>query len=86
MSIYPDLKWPDNEHHLLFDVGFSYALLSRAQQVLRQARDTQEDEVLWEVIQAVIEDIDSFQQGRLQVVDEIYASAHELAKQGRIKT
>jgi len=90
MSSYPDLKWPSNETHLLFDVGFSYMLLARAQQLLRQLIDTdevpKEDAVLSVVIEAMIEDIEGFEQGRLQIRDEIYTSAAKLADEGRIKT
>jgi len=88
MNIYPDLSKVEPENHLLFDLGFSYALLSRARELLRQVLATdevpKEDPILSVLAIELLEAIEDFEAGRLSNRDQIYESAHKLALAGRL--
>jgi hypothetical protein len=74
-----DKKYPtgfrSDEIHLLFDLGYAYALLMRAQHVM---------EILladYPECTQLVADIKEFKEGRLKITAEIYAAAARIFKE-----
>jgi len=70
---YPKGAWHDAEAHLLFDIGYSYGLLMRAEEMLKDGATAVQ-------VQALRDDLVSFREGRLNLRDEIYHAAHTWAQ------
>jgi len=76
---YPKGAWSEPEAHLLFDLGYSYGLLMRAEEMFKKGISVQGIEIL-------LEDLQSFREGRLSIRDEIYDAAHKLALKGKLNS
>ncbi|HET9363942.1 MAG TPA: hypothetical protein VFP71_03045 [Candidatus Angelobacter sp.] len=74
LPTYPK-KFPDDEHHLLFDIGFSSAMLYRFQMILEELLPTVTDPAMRAEITNLLQTMRAFQEGRLQNVESIYKSA-----------
>jgi hypothetical protein len=71
MNNYPEWKPDaDKRSHLLFDFGYSYALLSETQRILSHMLDS--GEVNFPVLEDLVESFKGFKAGRLKDVSEIY--------------
>jgi hypothetical protein len=81
MNHYPDLSHIAPADHLLFDIGFSYALLERTKVVLREIIQCDDYPVVVDELLAAIE---AFQAGRLQVRSELYENAAAAAEKGLV--
>jgi hypothetical protein len=79
MNHYPDLSPVAPADHLLFDLGFSWALLERTKDVLREIILCDDYPVVVDELLAAIED---FQAGRLRVRSELYENAQAAAEKG----
>ena len=84
MALYPQWNPESNPaNHLLFDIGFSYALITRAERLLREAYcHLILDPELLEEIDDLLAQMESLKKGRLQIVSEVYAAAQEAANRG----
>jgi hypothetical protein len=72
---YPTFKFPNDVAHMLFDLGYSYAMLARTAIVLQWALTDNQDEQVEVEMQALLEEIEALQKGRLQTVEALYANA-----------
>jgi hypothetical protein len=79
MNYYPDLSNVSPADHLLFDVGFSWALLERTKDVLSDIVGCDDYPVEVAELLAAIKE---FQAGRLQVRSELYENAAAAAEKG----
>jgi hypothetical protein len=79
MNHYPDLSKAEPADRLLFDLGFSYALLERTKNVLKQILECDDYPVQVDELLAAIE---AFQAGRLRVRSELYENAAAAADKG----
>jgi hypothetical protein len=75
VSKYPKWLPGSDEQHLLFDLGYSYALLARAKHALSILGDD------FEECAELVHDIEEFQAGRLQTTQELYGAAERLFKE-----
>lgn len=82
MKHYPDLSKVDNADHLLFDLGFSYGVLTDVKGLLEQMVATLPSSMLTLHAEELLETIEDLQKGRLQYRNEIYEAAAEAAKRG----
>ena len=75
---YPALyQWPSDSDHLLFDLGYSHALLSRVEGFLRTLEGDAQVDLL-------LADMASFRQGALTLRDQIYDAAPLAARQNAL--
>jgi hypothetical protein len=75
---YPTVKFPNDTTHMLFDIGYTQALLWRTKVVLRWAlAETDQGEHVTAEMRAILEEIESVEKGRLQSVDALYANAED---------
>jgi hypothetical protein len=72
MNSYPPIQNFRPRDHLLFDIGFSWALLHRAKEVLQEIAECGDYPV---AIDEVLGAIEGFNQGRLKLRNEIYDNA-----------
>jgi hypothetical protein len=79
MNHYPDLSKAEPAARLLFDLGFSYALLERTKDVLREIAQCDDYPVQVDELLAAIE---ALQAGRLQVRSKLYEHAAAAAAKG----
>jgi hypothetical protein len=78
MSNYPT-GWKDNKTQLLFDIGYSFAMLMRAEAALQViAHNGKLVPGDGEVIQKLLEDFKGFREGRLQDIPGLYHAAAEI--------
>jgi hypothetical protein len=77
---YPKLA--SKADQLLFDLGFSYGLISEAKQLLESIEGFIPDEVLQKRVSSFLERIDELEKGRLNVRAEIYDNATAAAAKG----
>ena len=68
-------KFPDDANHLLFDLGFSSAMLYQSKSILETVLPTITDPALRTEIVNLLQAMRAFQEGRLQNVKSIYESA-----------
>jgi hypothetical protein len=82
---YPTWKWPDTETQLLFDVGFSYAMLRQAEAMLRalylalgepETAQVSENQQLRVRLGELVAKMENFREKRLNTRDEIYAAGY----------
>jgi hypothetical protein len=84
--MYPEnFKFPDTAHHLLFDVGYSYACLSRAEALLTDLLATAKtgkpiNEMEEGNIEELIAVLGSLRRGRLKVIDDLYEAGSRAAQ------
>ena len=69
---YPTWQWPDTATQLLFDIGFSYALIESVKGVLKEIAACEDYPV---AVGKAIEAIEDFQENRLQLRSKVYESA-----------
>jgi hypothetical protein len=81
MNHYPDLSQISRVNHLLFDIGYSWALLERTKDVLREIVLCDDYPVEVAELLAAIKE---FQAGRLQVRSELYENAAAAAEKGLV--
>jgi hypothetical protein len=87
-NLYPKATWKNNADHLLFDIGFTYGLLKQVEGFLTKIRpllDPASTPTLNEELMELFEALKSLREGRMQVVNEIYAAADEAAKKAQRK-
>jgi ribosomal 50S subunit-associated protein YjgA (DUF615 family) len=74
MANYPDLKFPNDAAHMLFDIGYTYALLARTRDLLELALYSQNSQPkrLIAEMQSLLEEIEALEQGRLQAIGALY--------------
>jgi hypothetical protein len=77
MANYPAIKFPDDASHMLFDFGYTYALLTRTRTVLEWALTDTQNKHINKAICALLDEIKALQDGRLQTVDALYANADD---------
>jgi len=77
--LYPKADWRDNETHLLFDIGYAYAMIAKTLLLLERLNLPDEE------ARDLVSQIRSFKARRLQFMDEVYLSAHTLALQKRLE-
>jgi hypothetical protein len=77
MANYPTIQFPNDATHMLFDMGYTYALLTRTRTVLEWALADTQNEHINMAIRALLDEIKAFQEGRLQTVDALYANADD---------
>lgn len=79
--LYPTtFNWTSPADHLLFDIGYSAALLFKAKELLRTIAECDDYPV---AVGDLIEAIEAFEHGRLQMRNEIYDNAEEVARRGQ---
>lgn len=76
---YPKIKFPKAADHILFDLGYSYALLERSKSLLSYLM-AEVGACESEEIRQLVSEIRLFQERRLQDRDEIYLAAYAAAK------
>lgn len=76
MSKYPT-GFKNDEIHMLFDIGYTYALLERCQHILEILRDD------FPECAELVADMKEFKAGRLQTTTELYDAAERLFKEGQ---
>jgi hypothetical protein len=76
-NLYPKASWHNPTQHLLFDIGYSYALLVRVENYLIGLRPFLEP---GGELDDLLAQLKSFRENRIQVVNEIYEAAEEAAK------
>ena len=75
MSNYPDkYPWRSDKDHLLFDIGYGYALLRRCQDYLSFVAETFEDSSAGDLV----DEIKALQKYRMQTTREVYDAADKL--------
>lgn len=77
MSNYPT-GWKDDHQHLLFDIGYAYALLARTRDLLAEAADDIPYEATRIRVNALLENITEFMHERLQEIDKIYTEGYKI--------
>jgi hypothetical protein len=85
MPSYPDLSPVSPPDHLLFDVGYSYALLHRTQELLGELLTHSVVILPAKMLReadGLLEAIHEFQAARLQVRSELYENAAAAAEKG----
>jgi hypothetical protein len=75
MANYPNIKFPNDAAHMLFDMGYTYAVLARTRTVLESALDWSMPEHIKAEMQLLLEEIAALQKGRLQTINALYANA-----------
>jgi len=81
MNLYPaTLQFPNKADHLLFDVGFTMAMLATAGTYMKNALDQLPDGELRHSMVQWLAQYQSFANGRLQLRDEVYAAGEAAAK------
>jgi hypothetical protein len=75
MANYPTVEFPNDAAHLLFDMGYTYAVLARAKTLLEWACGDNSSHHTKAEIRDLLEDIEALQKGRLQTINAIYANA-----------
>jgi hypothetical protein len=82
---YPTWEWPDTATQLLFDIGFSYAMLREAEIMLRalhtalgegEVAKVPENKILRARLGEILDKMDNFRKKRLRVRDEIYNAGY----------
>ena len=68
-------KWESERQHLLFDFGYSYALLSRCQKVLANLAEFDQESA------DLVAEIQALKDGRQQTTTEVYDAADEAFKE-----
>lgn len=77
---YPDnLQFPDTASRILFDLGYSYALLERAKGLLSYLM-AEVSMCEAEEIRQLVSEINFMQDRRMQYRDEVYSAAYAAAK------
>lgn len=76
MRNYPHIKWKDDKDHLLFDIGYSTALLERLYLEFKSLADGQDLDL--NNIEYFIRLLEEFRVNRLNVVEEIYSAVSKL--------
>lgn len=79
MKNYPDFSQVRPADHLLFDIGYSTALLWRTKQVLQEIAECGDYPV---AVDELLQEIAEFEAGRLKVRSEIYDNADEAVQKG----
>jgi hypothetical protein len=72
MPVYPTLHNFDPRDHLLFDTGYSFALLQGVTRVLKEIAECGDYPV---AVREMIEAVEEFQEHRLKVRSELYDNA-----------
>lgn len=79
MTNYPDINWANDKDHLLFDIGFSYAIIARMSELLSQFKA---GERISDNTAGEIDDFDQviteFLAKRLAIVDQIYEAVYNM--------
>jgi hypothetical protein len=75
MANYPNIKFPNDAAHMLFDMGYTYAVLARTRTVLESALGWSMPEHIKAEMQLLLEEIAALQKGRLQTINALYANA-----------
>jgi hypothetical protein len=84
---YPTWEWPSKADHLLFDIGFSYALLKHSERILSglygalgesETVDIEANKELREVIAYHLAKLANFNEKRLTYRDEVYEAGYEI--------
>jgi hypothetical protein len=73
MANYPDLKFPNDAAHMLFDFGYTYALLARTRALLELVLCSMSSPgSIQAEMQALLEEIKALEGGRLQTIGALY--------------
>jgi hypothetical protein len=84
---YPTWKWPSKADQLLFDIGFSYALMKQAERILtglyaalgeEKNVDVEANKELRDVIGYHLAKIANFNEKRLAYRDEVYEAGYAI--------
>ena len=71
--------WRSEEEHLLFDIGYSYALLGRCRKILENLAEIDQDSA------ELVAEIDGLMAGRQQTTTEVYDAAEKLFNEGKLR-
>jgi hypothetical protein len=85
---YPTWEWPDTATQLLFDIGFSYAILRESEAMLRalytalgegEVAQVPENRILRAHLEQLLAKMENFREKRLNTRDELYNAGYRAA-------